>query len=269
MASWFRQLDELLRGKRTQPDLLASGEVRSAAASVRPAGGAAGRRLRLLHGLVRDLRPRPEAVYLQAVSSLIEAAGAVPADAGGDVPVAVRLQRPGGLPADVRGDAAAADGGDRGEPVRGGVVRADPGVLHGQHDQLRLHGDPERGAAGRERAGGDGLPAADAAAAVEPAACRRLPGGLASGSSRELPAEGASPSPRLRRSTFASRAARQAQHPSIRPRGLALPTSSSASGSSSTRWSACRWAGCSGRSSWRRTCRSSGCAARKATSSRR
>jgi hypothetical protein len=71
MASWFRQLDELLRGKRTQPEALASGEVRLPLRAFLPLAIVLG----VIYGFFMGwyaIFGRDPVVWLQTVSSLIK-----------------------------------------------------------------------------------------------------------------------------------------------------------------------------------------------------
>jgi hypothetical protein len=71
MKAWFKQLDELLRGKRTRPELLATGDVDLPLRVYGPLTAVLGAVYGFFMGWYA-IFGRPEAVYLQVVSSLIK-----------------------------------------------------------------------------------------------------------------------------------------------------------------------------------------------------
>ena len=102
-----------------------------------------GNGLRRLHGLLRPLQGR-RSFRLATGRHHGQGPGSVRADPPRHLSLAVRLQRPRRFPAPVDLGIEAADRRSGGHRHGARLARADRGVLLGQHDQLRLHGAPER-----------------------------------------------------------------------------------------------------------------------------
>ena len=194
MRRWFKYLDRILRGEATRPAALRAQTLEV------PVGGLSlvilllALVVRRLLGALRRLPGRGPLVHAVVVHDA-ESPGAVLSDAGRDLSLAVRFQRPGRLAAEPPRRPAASDRRAGGEPGGAGFHGADRGVLLLQHDELAVHGAAERAGLRGLRTAGHGLPAANAAtperrAALLPPPAAARPGSEDPARARRADADG-------------------------------------------------------------------------------